>query len=275
MFSTPHFTRLFALALALIGATAIAQDHRTAPVLFAQPLAQDYQVLFKAPQPHIYTGAASLVHLPGNRLLSSNGLFTRVGREAGHPDREIETVFRVSRDHGASWEPRGSVPLGDGLPFVHGSKLCFLCNGPGRQNIVLVQSNDEGATWSEPVVLFEGRFWNTFAPHVVDNNTLYWSLGTSNAEGDFNRRGSGVVVVAGDLSAADLMTPRSMAYFCAAAVSGNPCGVNLQSPPPEPTQLGRPLAGAQRDSRRWEAARACAVALGWHGDSPHVCGVQS
>ena len=238
MFSIPHCSRLFAVILALIGATATAQDHRTAPVLSAQPLAQDYQVLFKAPQSHIYTGAASLVHLPGGRLLSSNGLFTRVGREAGHPDREIETVFRVSRDHGASWEPRGSVPLGDGLPFVHGGKLYFLCNGPGRQNIVLVQSDDEGATWSEPVVLFEGRFWNTFASHVVDNNTLYWSLGTSNAEGDFNRRGSGVVVVAGDLSAADLMSPAAWRMSAPLRYPGTPAGLTSGLYPPSQPNWG-------------------------------------
>lgn len=172
---------------------------------WASPLAQDYTVIFKCPEPHIYTAAASLLRLPGGRLLSSFALFTRMGRKPGHPDREIETLFCASSDDGATWHPQGSVKLGDGLTFVHQGKLYHLCNRPGRRDIVLVKSDDEAKTWSEPVTLFEGSFWNTFTPHVVRGDTLYWALGASNEAGNFNRIGSRTVVVAGDLSATYLM----------------------------------------------------------------------
>jgi hypothetical protein len=229
------YMKLFATVMAVVGSTAMAADRVPSSIPTAQPLAQDYTVLFEAPEPHIYTGAASLVHLPGGRLLSSNGLFTRVGRETGHPDLEIETVFRVSCDHGASWEKRGSVSLGDGLPFVHRDKLYFLCNGRYRKDIFLVMSEDQGTTWSAPVVLFKGKFWNTFAPHVIHNDTLYWGMGAANADGDFNRRGSSTVIVAGDLSATDLMSPAAWRISAPLIYPGTPAGLtSILYPPSQP-----------------------------------------
>ena len=230
--------KLFATAMATVNSTAIAEDPVAAPIPSVQPLAQDYEVLFEAPEPHIFTAAASLVHLPGGILLSSNALFTRVRRDTGHPDREIKTVFRISCDHGANWKVRGSVKLGDGLPFMHQGKLYFLCNGRQRKDIVLVMSGDEGATWSAPVILSKGRFWNTFAPHVVHNNTLYWALGAANADGDFNRRGSRTVIVAGDLSASRLMSPDAWRISRPLVYPGTPAGLTSNLYPPSQPNRG-------------------------------------
>lgn len=203
-----------------------------------QPLAQDYSVVFEAPDEHLYTAAASLSRLPSGRLLTSYALFTRVGKKSGHPDLEIETVFSTSGDRGATWTQVGSVPLGDGIPFHHRGRLYFLCNGRGRQNIFLVSSGDEGATWGEPVTLFEGRFWNTFTPYVVRGDTLYWALGASNAAGDFNRRGSRTVVVAGDLTSADLMKRTAWRISSDLIYPGTPEGLTAKLYPPTAPDRG-------------------------------------
>ena len=171
----------------------------------AIPLAQDYTVVQKVADPDIFTATPSLVRLPSGRLLCSFCLITRIGRLDGNPEKVLKTVFFTSEDGGRTWNETGSIDLDDGLVFVHRDRLYLLCNRPGRGDIVLAASGDEGTNWSEPVILFEGRFWNTFSPHALRDGVLYWAFGAPNEGGHFNRLGSRIIVVAADLTGDDLL----------------------------------------------------------------------
>ena len=118
------------------------------------------------------------------------------------------------------------MALDDGLVFMHRDRLYLLCNRPGRGDIVVTASDDEGATWGEPVTLFAGRFWNTFTPHAVRDDTLYWALGAPNAGGNFNRTGSRIAVVAGNLAAADLLDRSCWRISPYLAYPGTPAGLS-------------------------------------------------
>ncbi len=191
----------------------------------ATPLAQGYAVIFEAPEPQIYTDTPSLMRLPSGRLLSSFALLDRNHSEPGVPNREIKTLFHISENQGKTWKVQGSLELDDGIPFICRDRLYYLCKKLGRRDIVLVYSEDEAKTWSEPVTLFEGRFWNTFTPHAVCGNTLYWTLGAPNEEGNFNRAGSRAVVVAGDLKS-NLMDPASWRISPYLTYPGTPEGLS-------------------------------------------------
>ena len=193
----------------------------------AIPLAQDYSEICQIPDPEIYSPTPSLVQLPSGRLLCSFALLTRVDRLPGNPDQEIKTLFWTSDDGGQSWQQTGKANLGDGLVFVDRNRLYLLCNRRGRNDIVLAVSEDEGATWSKEQLLFEGRFWNTFTPHAIQGNTLYWAFGAANSDGNFNRKGSRIVVVAGDLSAQNLMDRSAWRISQLLTYTGTPEGLNI------------------------------------------------
>ena len=199
---------------------------RAAHTTHAVPLAQDYTVVRHVADPDVFTATPALLRLPSGRLLCSFSLVTRVGRAPGHPERALGTYFYTSDDGGRTWDETGSVALDDGLVFVHRDRLYLLCNRPGRGEIVVAASDDEGATWREPVTLFAGRFWNTFTPHAVRGDTLYWALGAPNAGGNFNRTGSRIVVVAGDLGADDLLDRSRWRISPYLTYPGTPAGLS-------------------------------------------------
>jgi len=194
---------------------------------WATPSAQDYSEVCEIPDPEVYCPTPSLVRLPSGRILCSFALLTRVNRLPGRPDHEIKTLFWISDDNGETWQEQGKVKLGDGLAFVHHDKLYLLCNRSGRNDIVLVESRDEGVTWSKPQLLFKGRFWNTFTPHAIHGSTLYWSFGMGNHEGNFNRTGSRIVLVAGDLSAQSLMDQSAWRISPHLTYPGTPDGLSV------------------------------------------------
>ncbi len=194
----------------------------------AAPLAQDYTVVRHIADPDVFTATPALLRLPSGRLLCSFSLVTRIGRAPSHPERALGTVFCTSDDGGETWNETGAVDLDDGLVFVHRDRLYLLCNRPGRGDIVVTASDDEGASWSEPVTLFTGRFWNTFTPHAVRDDTLYWALGAPNAGGNFNRTGSRIAVVAGDLAADDLLDRSRWRISPYLTYPGTPAGLSAE-----------------------------------------------
>ena len=194
----------------------------------AAPLAQDYTVVRHIADPDVFTATPALLRLPSGWLLCSFSLVTRIGRAPGHPERALGTVFYTSDDGGRTWDKTGSVALDDGLVFIHRDRLYLLCNRPGRGDIVVTASDDEGANWREPVTLFTGRFWNTFSPHAVRGDTLYWALGAPNAGGNFNRTGSRIAVVAGDLAADDLLDRSRWRISPYLTYPGTPAGLSAE-----------------------------------------------
>jgi hypothetical protein len=93
------------------------------------------------------------------------------------------------------------------VPWVHQGALYLFANKGGTKvrndDLLLLRSTDGGRTWSEPVTLFEGHFWNCHTGMVLRKDRLYWAVDDL-ALG--NKRGPRVV--SGDLSG-DPMEPKA------------------------------------------------------------------
>jgi hypothetical protein len=194
------------------------------PLKWAQPLAQDYTVVYKTPSIDIRTDAPALAKLPGGKLICAFVLVDRTKDGNAGPKRELKTLVFGSSDSGMSWQQAAEIEVDDGTLFVHEDKLYYLCNLVDRRNIVITCSNDEGASWSPPVTLFEGRFWNTSTGLVKTEDRLYWACGQSNEQSNFNKHRSRIVVVAGDLST-DLMDPAAWRISNSLTYPGTPAGL--------------------------------------------------
>jgi hypothetical protein len=192
--------------------------------MLTRGLAQDHVVVYETPSRSIRTDAPSLVRLPSGRLLSSFVLINADKEKGQQPfpeGREMWTELFRSADGGRTWEHLDKLDLDDGLPFVHGGKLYFLCNRQRRRDILITCSTDEGATWAPAVKLFDGSFWNTAAGYAIVGGRLYFAFGQANTEGFFNKKGSRIVLVAGDLSK-DLMDPSSWRISNSLTYPGTP-----------------------------------------------------
>jgi len=110
--------------------------------------------------------------------------------------------FYHSRDGGATWRKlKAESRFHCGRLIQQKDTLYFLGAGPGRgDGIRIIRSDDSGITWSEPVQLFDGGFYNAASGCVVHKNTLYWCFGAVNEVGRFNGPDSRSVVVAADFN---------------------------------------------------------------------------
>lgn len=137
-----------------------------------QPLAQDHVVILESQDPQsIYTCSPGIAKLPGGRLVVTDGLrgpglgpdAQISAQEPGGP-RWIANVF-TSDDRGASWAHRCDLPIVHARPFVAGNSLYILGHA---YDLTIARSDDDGATWSDPVRLTDGQFW-----HQAPSNVHY------------------------------------------------------------------------------------------------------
>ena len=202
---------------------------RAARTPHAAPLAQDYAVVREVADPDVFTATPALLRLPSGRLLCSFSLVTRIEPGAGSPGAGTgDGVLHERR----RWSDVGQDRVGSPRrrAGLHAPRPAVSAVQPARSrgDIVVTASDDEGASWREPVTLFTGRFWNTFSPHAVRGDTLYWALGAPNAGGNFNRTGSRIAVVAGDLAADDLLDRSRWRISPYLAYPGTPAGLSAE-----------------------------------------------
>ena len=164
------------------------------------PLAQNYTVVAQAP-PGLITDDPALLRLPSGRLLA-----TYTFRFVADPRQENPQRFRLahSDDEGGTWTELAPLEINMGQPLLHDGRLFLLGNRLGRKDIIILASDDEGITWTPPVTLFEGLYWNAPTATAVHRGALYRPFNA----GSYDQRWAfgGVVVVRGDLSR-DLMDP--------------------------------------------------------------------
>lgn len=177
----------------------------SASQLCAEPLAQSYTVVFHNPDPEYYVEGPGLVRLAESALVA---VVPVVPREQWSQERRAERsrahIVR-SGDSGKTWQRLADLPYYSAVPWTHGGALYLFANKGGTKfrndDLLLLRSGDGGRTWSAPVTLFKGHFWNCHTGMAVRDRHLYWAVDDLSLG---SRRGPRVV--AGDLST-DLMDP--------------------------------------------------------------------
>ena len=142
---------------------------------------------------YVISDAPSLARTADGALLCAAPLLVR-------PADEGILQFHRSEDDGMHWSPLPAAgAFHCGRLIALGESLYFLGAGPNRgDGIRIIRSDDGGASWSGPVGLFDGAFYNAASGYVVREGRLYWCFGSANEQGEFNRAASRTVVVAGD-----------------------------------------------------------------------------
>ncbi len=127
-------------------------------------LAGAYQILAQSPDPeNVYTGSPCLAQLPSGRLVASYEWF--------RPQPFTETIpdqldILISDDGGNDWRKSATLDIIWPSLFVVGETLYCIGNRRLSREIVIARSTDGGIAWSEPSLLFAGRYHN--APtHVL------------------------------------------------------------------------------------------------------------
>ena len=107
--------------------------------------------------------APSLVRLPSGTLLAADCVFC--DRTAWPSLPNLSRLFR-SDNEGESWEyVCDLLPSFNGSLFVHRERLYFLALDGDSCNLIITASEDEGNTWSNPVVLFRGESTHRWGWH--------------------------------------------------------------------------------------------------------------
>jgi hypothetical protein len=150
-----------------------------APLLFAAPLAQDYTVVFHNPDREYYVEGSGLVRLGKDDFVAVVPVVPRQEWSAERRAAHSVTHIARSRDGGKIWKHVSQLPYYSAVPWVHRGALYLFANKGGTKSrnddLLLLRSADGGATWSAPVTLFKGHFWNCHTGMVIRGDRLYWA----------------------------------------------------------------------------------------------------
>jgi hypothetical protein len=166
-------------------------------------LAQRFVTITRAPE-----GGRSWVEAPGIVTLPSGNLMATV-QICDRNDLRNGWVTRIlkSADNGQTWTVQCEKPWFEVSPMVVREKLYMLVlprwNNWMGGSISIVQSKDEGKTWTEPVAIIQGSYWTIPMGKTVKDDTCYVGINVGTWQGGPN---NGVAVMAGDLSK-DLLVP--------------------------------------------------------------------
>jgi hypothetical protein len=156
------FTNLFIGVL--ISMTAHAQA--------IHPLADDFVTLHESPDPQrLFAYSPGIARLANGRLVATIDLGGPGAAELPEPKYQRGEmgwswqgkVF-TSDDGGTTWTHRTDFPFMHARPFSAGKSLYVL--GHAR-DLMIIRSDDDGATWSAPAKLTDGQFWHQAPCNVI------------------------------------------------------------------------------------------------------------
>lgn len=123
-----------------------------------QPLAQDYVVVTRSPDPqNLFCGSPGLALLPDGVILATMELY---GGDAKADGRAF-----LSLDKGVTFSQTGQYPICHARPFTAGNSVYILGH---NGDLTIIKSDDWGQTWGSPVKLTEGEQW-----HQAPSNVWY------------------------------------------------------------------------------------------------------
>jgi len=204
--------RYLAMAVLLgVGATRVA--------MAAEPLAQAYTEVWHNPDPERYVEGCGLERLEDGSFVAVVPVVPRLQWSRERRATQSRTHIVRSTDQGATWQPVAELPYYSAIPWVYQGTLYLFANKGGttyrNDDLLLLRSVDGGKTWSEPVTLFKGHYWNCHTGIVIKDQTIYAAtdnlgLGSSyDSTVDLAKNAArGSCVVSGDLSR-DPMNPAS------------------------------------------------------------------
>jgi len=181
------------------------QKQEPAESTSARLLAQDFVTITEAPrQSNRWVEAPGIVTLPSGNLMATVQIVDRGNMKKGWVTRILR-----SADKGKTWDLLCEKPWFEVSPMVVQDKLYMFVlptwhNWMGDR-VSIVQSTDEGKTWTEPVTLIEGAYWTIPMGKAVKDNTCYVGINVGSWGGSAM---NGVAVLAGDLTKG-LMDPKS------------------------------------------------------------------
>jgi hypothetical protein len=138
------------------------------------PLCDEEQVLLESSDPaNIYTCSPGIVRLDSGRLVVTDGLRGSDSDDVPEPKycpragQFWQGKVLTSDDGGQTWVHRADFPIMHARPFVAGASLYILGHAG---DLMVMRSDDEGETWSNPVALTDGQVWHQAPCNVAYAN---------------------------------------------------------------------------------------------------------
>ena len=161
-------------------AASSADSDANAPPGSSRHLAQEYTVVYHNSEHQLYVEGCGLLRLSEGVLLAVVPIVPRSEwTQELRPTHSHLHVMR-SEDHGRSWREVSQLPYYSGRPWLHDGRLYLFAFTPGpkqrNDDLLLLCSDNGGRTWSKPVTLFRGHYWNCNTNLVVRDAKLYWSV---------------------------------------------------------------------------------------------------
>ena len=149
-----------------------------------RPLAQDHVVVYESPDPaHIFCYTPGIARQDSGRLIATLDRGGK-GMKKGEPSGKVFS----SDDHGKTWTHRVDFPFLHARPFVAGKSLYVLGQAG---DLMVIRSDDNGATWSAPAKLTQGQSWHQSACNVHHANGCVYLVMERRVTGDIKSWGVG------------------------------------------------------------------------------------
>ena len=136
-----------------------------------EKLAGILTTLYRSPDPQtVYAYSPGICILPSGRLIATMdqggpGVQSLSGVKGIIGKTEVQGKIYLSDDGGENWRYITDTPMQHARPFVAGDSVYVLGHAG---DLVIIRSDDNGETWSEPKKLTEGQFW-----HQAPSNVHY------------------------------------------------------------------------------------------------------